>query len=191
MLKKQTVWLLTMLSLMIVLSVYYITSPNGGDLAYLPEGEDSAEETASDAAKKEEDTDAKDKGAQVGDISQLEEDQLFATIRMQIQDERSAARDRLDDVVASSSASVQEKNEARNEMNKLDKISSKERILEESIISSADYSDVLIRHDEDRVQVYVKESEKLSNSEVVNIMQMVKDEFGDIPVRVDYQPTDK
>jgi len=30
MLKKQTVWLLTMLSLVVVLSVYYITSPEGG-----------------------------------------------------------------------------------------------------------------------------------------------------------------
>ncbi len=50
MLKKQTVWLLTMLSLMIVLSVYYMTSPGSGDLAYLPDGEDSAEEAASDAA---------------------------------------------------------------------------------------------------------------------------------------------
>lgn len=30
MLKKQTVWLLTMLSLVVVLSVYYVTSPEGG-----------------------------------------------------------------------------------------------------------------------------------------------------------------
>ena len=29
MLKKQTVWLLTMLSLVVVLSVYYIMSPRG------------------------------------------------------------------------------------------------------------------------------------------------------------------
>ncbi|MDY0396479.1 hypothetical protein RWE15_21865 [Virgibacillus halophilus] len=38
MLKKQTVWLLTMLSLMIVLSVYYVMSPNNDDLAYVNDG---------------------------------------------------------------------------------------------------------------------------------------------------------
>ena len=44
-LKKQTVWLLTMLSLIIVLSVYYITSPGGSpaDMAYLDE-ENKAED---------------------------------------------------------------------------------------------------------------------------------------------------
>lgn len=40
MLKKQTVWLLTMLSLVVVLSVYYVTSPDGGTSDIVMTGED-------------------------------------------------------------------------------------------------------------------------------------------------------
>ncbi|TFJ93708.1 SpoIIIAH-like family protein [Lentibacillus salicampi] len=187
MLKKQTVWLLTMLSLMIVLSVYYMTSPgNSGDLAYVDQEENNSEEAASsdtsDGKTTEGDTDA-----DVNDISELGDDQLFASIRMEIQDDRSETKDRLDDVVASSTASVEEKSDARDEMNQLDERSRKESILEDSIIAAADYSDVLVRHEDDKVIVHVQESEPLSNSEAANIMQMVNDEFGEIPVTIDYQ----
>ncbi|WP_394184159.1 SpoIIIAH-like family protein [Metabacillus halosaccharovorans] len=40
MLKKQTVWLLTMLSLVVVLSVYYVTSPEGGSSNVVMTGDD-------------------------------------------------------------------------------------------------------------------------------------------------------
>ncbi|WP_164668648.1 SpoIIIAH-like family protein [Virgibacillus doumboii] len=186
MLKKQTVWLLTMLSLMIVLSVYYITSPDSGDLAYLPAGGDS-EESASDESK-DSDT-ASDTDADVKDATNLGQDQLFTMLRMEVQDKRSAAKDRLDDVVASSSASIEEKNEARNKIQQLEEISTKESILEKSIMASADYSDVLVRHNEDKVHVSVK-VDQLSKTETVNIMQMVRDEFGDIDVSVGSEPTE-
>lgn len=190
MLKKQTVWLLTMLSLMIVLSVYYMTSPeNNGDLAYFDQGENTSEEAASSDA--EDESTEGDSEAEVNDISNLGDDQLFTTIRMEIQDERSETKDRLDDVVASSTASVEEKNEARDEMNQLDEMSRKESMLEESIIAAADYSDVLVRHEDGKVHVHVKETEQLNNSEVVTIMQMVQDEFGDITVDVIYQPVEE
>src|SRR5699024_3590263 len=182
--------LLTMLSLMIVLSVYYMTSPgNNGDLAYIDEGKNTTEEAASSDTEDGETTD-EDTDVEVNDISSLGDDQLFTTIRMEIQDERSAAKDRLDDVVASSTASVEEKNEARDEMNQLDEISSKESILEDSILAAADYNDVLVRHENDKVHVHVQETEALSNSEIVNIMQMVKGEFGETTVDVIHQPVE-
>ncbi|MFC4558776.1 SpoIIIAH-like family protein [Virgibacillus kekensis] len=181
MLKKQTVWLLTMLSLMIVLSVYYMTSPSSGDLAYLNEGNDSSEETASDST-------AGESGTEVDDLSNVGEDELFTTLRMEIQDKRSQDIDRLDDIVASSSASIEEKNEARNAIQQIEAVKTKESILEESIQASADYRDVLVRHDENKVHVHVRVDE-LSKTEVVNIMQLVRDEFGEIPVNVDYRPT--
>ncbi|WP_077326901.1 SpoIIIAH-like family protein [Virgibacillus siamensis] len=184
MLKKQTVWLLTMLSLMIVLSVYYVTSPSGGDFAYVNDGTDNASETEKASTEK-----AKKDDAKVNEISNLGEDQLFTTMRMEIQNERSKVKDRLDDVVASSGATIQEKNKARNKMNQLDEYTSKEAILEKSIISSEDYKDVLVRYDEDKVHVHVK-ADKLSKTEVVNIMQMVYDEFGNIDVSVDRQPVE-
>jgi|GEM_PF-130211 len=51
MLKKQTVWLLTMLSLVVVLSVYYVTSPEGGTSDIVMTGED--QEVSEKATTKE------------------------------------------------------------------------------------------------------------------------------------------
>ena len=57
MLKKQTVWLLTMLSLVVVLSVYYVTSPEGGasDTVMTGENKDVKEtnDQKTDTAKEE------------------------------------------------------------------------------------------------------------------------------------------
>ncbi|WP_175639755.1 SpoIIIAH-like family protein [Metabacillus schmidteae] len=53
MLKKQTVWLLTMLSLVVVLSVYYVTSPEGGTSNVVMTGEEQ-KASESDSATTEE-----------------------------------------------------------------------------------------------------------------------------------------
>jgi stage III sporulation protein AH len=185
MLKKQTIWLLTMLSLMIVLSVYYMTSPENDDLAYINNGQEEMDEEMNT----EEDIQAADGSAEVEDITNLGEDELFTTIRMELQDERSMKKDRLTDIVASSDATSEEKDEALRNIDELDNLSAKESILEESIIASNTYDDVLVRTDEEKVHVHVKVDE-LSNAEVVNIMQMVRDEMGEMTVDVIFQPTD-
>ncbi|WP_404452975.1 SpoIIIAH-like family protein [Virgibacillus necropolis] len=177
MLKKQTVWLLTMLSLMIVLSVYYITSPEMGDQAFINDTESDDEVVTTEGAKDE---------AQV-DISNDGQDQLFTSIRMEIENTRSEIKDRLQDVVASSSASTEEKNEALNEMDVLDKLAMKESVLEESILGATEYQDVLVKSDGKQVQVHVKSTDELSKQETVQIMQKVKDEFGSIPVIVEFK----
>jgi len=183
MLKKQTVWLLTMLSLMIVLSFYYMTSDTE-DLAYIDNGSSDSEEAAA-TDQVEEDGDA-----EVSDVNNVGEDELFTTIRMELQDKRSMQKDRLKEAVASSSTSTNEKNEALNEMEVMDNVASKETILQDSILSAtAEYEDVLVRAEDEKVHVHVKVDE-LSKEEVVNIMQMVKDEFGEVTVDVNFQPTE-
>jgi len=183
MLKKQTVWLLTMLSLMIVLSVYYMISPGSEDLAYIDEGETEAEETAAESQEL-------DGEAEVDEINNLGGDELFTTIRMELQDERSMKKDRLTAVVASSDASPEEKDQALRDIDKLEEVSTKESILEETIVKANGYEDVLVRSEEDTVHVHVKVDE-LSQTEANNIMQMVRDEFGEVTVDVNFQPTDQ
>ncbi|WP_226526519.1 SpoIIIAH-like family protein [Metabacillus niabensis] len=62
MLKKQTVWLLTMLSLVVVLSVYYVTSPEGGSSNVVMTGDD---QKVSENAKTEDGQEvAKEEGAE-------------------------------------------------------------------------------------------------------------------------------
>jgi stage III sporulation protein AH len=106
---------------------------------------------------------------------------------MQIQDERSAIKSQLEEIVASSSTTTAEKNEALNEMKQLESISTKETILEESILAEANYQDVLVRKDEDVVHVTVR-TDELSEKEANHIMRMVRDEFGQIVVDVKFQP---
>ncbi|CDO01928.1 stage III sporulation protein AH [Oceanobacillus picturae] len=189
MLKKQTVWLLTMLSLMIVLSVYYMTSPDSEDLAYLNNGQDDSEEAAStDPTEDEGEADGNLDETEVDSISNLGENELFTTIRMELTDQRSKTKDRLTDVVASSSSSPEEKDEALKEIDVIEEVETKETILEGSIAESGEYPDVLVRSEDDKVHVHVR-AEELSPTEANNIMQMVRDEFDrDVVVDVNYQP---
>ena len=107
MLKKQTVWLLTMLSLMIVLSVYYMMSDTE-DFAYIQTGDENEEQTV-------EQSDSEDSDIEVEDIRPVQGSELFTTIRMELEDERNIKKDRLKEIVASSNATTSEINEALNE----------------------------------------------------------------------------
>lgn len=181
MLKKQTVWLLTMLSLMIVLSVYYMTSDKE-DLAYIDDGKTNVDETATSDSLESSD-------AEVNEITNVGQDEYFSMLRMELQDNRSMKIDRLKEIVASGSASTEEKNDALNNIDALDDATTKEYIIEESIIAAAGYEDVLVRSDGNKVHVHVKVNE-LSKEEANNIMQIVRDEFGEVTVDVNFQPTE-
>jgi len=186
MLKKQTVWLLTMLSLMIVLSFYYMFSSNSNEVAFLDNDED--EEQADEATV----TDAEDEGTEVDDVSNLGQDQLFETLRLELQDKRSKEVSRLEDVVASNSSSTKEKNEAYDDIDAIEQNQSKESMLEESLLSSSDYEDVLVRYDDkDDSKVHVNViADELPEDQALDIMQEVRDEFGEIPVDVNHQPVE-
>lgn len=186
MLKKQTVWLLTMLSLMIVLSVYYVMSDQE-DLAYIHTDEENEsgqfnfdiDESYTDEMA-EEDVD-------VENITTLGMSELFATLRMEIDDERSVQKERLQDIIASSRSSTVEINEAMNEINDIDKVATKEKILQETILTSYEqYEDVLVRAEDEKVHVHVI-TEQLPRSEAVEIMQIVRDELGEVAVDVHFQ----
>lgn len=179
MIKKQTVWLLTMLSLMVVLTVYYITS----DKENMPLIDNEMALSDSDA---EVDELTDETGVEMEDIQNVGLDEYFAMLRLELQDNRSMKIDRLREIVASSAATAEEKNEALNSIDELDDVKTKEYILEETIHSLADYEDVLVRSEENKVHVHIKTVE-LSNEEVVQIMQLVRDEFGDITVDVSLQ----
>src|SRR5699024_9618887 len=112
MLKKQTVWLLTMISLMVVLSVFYMTSDTD-ELAYIDDSSEQTEETAQTETSEY-------SYVEVDDVTNLGKYELFTTIRMSLQDERSMKKDRLNNIVASSNATTEEKNEALNDINMLE-----------------------------------------------------------------------
>ncbi|MFB1050400.1 SpoIIIAH-like family protein [Paraliobacillus sp. JSM ZJ581] len=184
MLKKQTVWLLTMLSLMIVLSVYYMNSNADGDFAFINDDIINEEETTTGNV---DEGNTKNESEETVNESTNESNELFTMIRMDVSETRSNRIEQLKDIIASSSSSTEEKNKAYDEMEEIDHISSKELIIEETLKSENGYSDVLVRTKENSVIVTVK-AEELSNVEANKIMQMVYDEFGRVNVEVKFKP---
>ena len=181
MLKKQTVWLLTMLSLMIVLSVYYILSDKD-DLAYIDTGQTDVNDSVINESTET------DGATEVSEIRNIGKDELFNTMRLKLQDERSMKKSTYEDIVASKDATIEEKSEARDYIHAIQESKTKEDILQNKILAvTTDYQDVLVRAEDEIVHVHVITNE-LSNQEVVHIMQMVRDEFDDIKVDVNVQP---
>lgn len=180
MLKKQTVWLLTMLSLMIVLSVYYMMSDQE-DVAYIETKQEPSEEAVQQEQVGEDGEDIV-----IEDMKEVDASEFLTTIRMELEDKRNIKKDRLKDIVASSDATASEINTALNEMDAIDETSTKESILQETVLNANEnYEDVLIRAEEDKVRVHVV-TDQLPKNEVVQIMQMVRDELGDVVVDVNF-----
>lgn len=190
MLKKQTVWLLTMLSLVVVLSVYYVTAPKdmNDSVAFMND------QTKTNDAKKQTETKGADIAVEETDVqdgkvtSSIASDDIFTALRMQIDDERSRLRDQLNAVVASTSATAEQKSEAIDKIQQLEALAEKEATLETLIKSKGGYEDVLVRADGDTVRVTVKA--KTSSAKAANeIIQLVKSEMNDMQdIAVEFQP---
>ncbi len=183
-LKKQTVWLLTMLSLVVVLSVYYITTPEqkSNDLAAVEEK--ANEETAGTEESSAEETASED-GETV--ISGVSSDEMFETLRMQMEDERSRMEEELTNVMASTDLSAEERNEAKEKIDQLRDVAQKE-ILLETVIKAMDYEDVLVRADGEKVRITIKSKEH-SPTAANEIIQMVKGEIPQLQVAsVEFEP---
>ncbi|WP_160721591.1 SpoIIIAH-like family protein [Bacillus sp. USDA818B3_A] len=182
-LKKQTVWLLTMLSLVVVLSVYYITSPEQkvNDLT-------AVQQKAKDqntGKSKTETTKVKDDNTVVSSVAG---DVAFEELRMQLEDLRSEQQEDLTSQLASTDLSPDEKSKVKDQMDRLNQIAQSEELLE-TFIKTMGYEDVLVRADGSKVIVTVKAKKKPSASDANKIMLEVKKEIDETNyVAVEYQP---
>lgn len=177
-LKKQTVWLLTMLSLVVVLSVYYITSPEQqkADLAGVEEQKAEGTETAATGSNKDETV-----------ISGIASDEKFEALRIKMDEQRAKKKEELQVRAASTDLPAEERSKAYDEMDKLDEIAVKEDLLE-TIITSLGYDDALVRADGEKVLITVKAQEPNASS-ANEIIQMVRTELGSLQqVAVQFEP---
>ncbi len=169
--KKQTVWLFTMVSLTAVLGVYYVTGPEKLlPVSTLEESVPKSPEENVDVA-----------------VEETAGDEVFELIRLETEEERSKLKEELTAKVASADLSAEAKNEAYTDMQKLDELASKEKMLETLIISKG-YEDALVRTSNGEIRITVK-AKKHSAKEANDIIKMAKDEMGDeMPVSVEFQP---
>lgn len=192
-LKKQTVWLLTMLSLVVVLSVYYVTTPssqNGEDVAYEEEltesaGNDDVETTAEDKDANKDQQENSDPEVTIEEaedgsvISAIASDEVFSALRLEIDEYRSKVKADLQETIASKDVTAEQKNNASEQLKQLEKLESQEKMLE-ILIKGKGYEDALVRADGGKVQISVKTSEDSSKTAANELMRLVRSEMENI-----------
>ncbi|NLY79277.1 MAG: SpoIIIAH-like family protein [Lysinibacillus sp.] len=164
--KRRTVWLLTLLSLAAVISVYYVFEPNRNLDLMTIFMDDTLEETTLTNVEEE--------------LTRptVSESHLFEELRMEIANERSQLREQLTQKMASDQYTAEEKNEAYNEMNELIQRETSEAMLE-MLIEALGYSDALVHVKDDKVQVTVL-SDEISKAQANEIIYIVRQNIDDI-----------
>jgi len=153
MINKKNLWFLTLFSLVLVLSVYYITMPsellltnNGENIDSVDSLETNIEEaTIVEALKTEDNTNT------LEEINKLKE------------------------TIASVTSSTEDKNEAFDAIRLLNQISSKEELLEEKIKTNYNL-DSFIKIDGDQIRVVI-DSDEHTNTLANNIMKTIQNNF--------------
>lgn len=217
MLKKQTVWLLTMLSLVVVLSVYYIMSPESKNAVQMQSEKSASDsgEVATEKAPAKQDTKKKsgtetEKGKEDGTkgtkdssadketsaeasekgtvVTETADDDLFTTYRLDLEDARSKEREELNAIVSSDDATAKEKSEAYDKMTALSEVEGTEKQLE-TLIKTQGYEDALVNAEGDKINITVK-SDKHSKSKATAIIDLVAKEIKTMKdVAVTFEPS--
>lgn len=197
-LKKQTVWLLTMLSLIVVLSVYYMTTPGKtNDLAYLDEESDEAEEQVmnDDVSVEDEETIVQIEEATEVDemdeenmISSIASEDVFTSIRLDRDVQREKMLEQYTNIIASSDSPAELQAQALENKDRLLALEQKETMLE-TLIRAKGYKDVLVitNEESDEVKIIVQ-ADELSRKEANEILLMATEQLGDKTVAVGHQP---
>ncbi|GAE31873.1 SpoIIIAH-like family protein [Halalkalibacter hemicellulosilyticus] len=191
-LKKQTVWLLTMLSLIIVLSVYYVipTDPAQNDFAYsdedlegdeLQDGDENEIRDQEDLELESDDVnavlgniadelDVAIEEGEYGEISTISTNEAFTTIRMEVQANRDRLKEEYTRIRASEEATAEEKADAHQLEADLHQLQNDEVILEQLILAKG-FDDALVLADQEQVRVLVQ-SEDLSREQANELLQL-------------------
>lgn len=161
MLKKQTVWLLTMLSLIVVLSVYALTSPS--ETTNVTQNGSKTEEKAASGSEGKTKT-----------VSSAEN--KLGQIQIDKAEERSRQQDKYEGVIASEKSSAEEVSAAYDDMQSLQTLAGRERILED-VIQSKGFKDVAVNTKGSQVQIFVN-AEKLTTKQANDMIRLADEYLG-------------
>lgn len=110
---KQNLWFITLFSLILVLSVYYVTMPNDLLLTVNSSYEDNKDDDLVSVV--------------------VEESEIITALRITKEEERLALESNYQEVLTNSESTVEDKNEALEQIKSLKELASKEETLEEKI----------------------------------------------------------
>lgn len=117
-------------------------------------------------------------------------DENFTALRMQMEDQRSEQKARLQEVMNSAKSSATEKSKAKDNFDAITTMETKQELLETVIKSQGGYKDALVRADGTDIKVTVKAA-KHSQKEANKIIQLVRSEGGSKDVGVKFDPPTK
>lgn len=151
MINKKNLWFLTLFSLVLVLSVYYVTMPKE---LLIANGVNN-----------------NDKETKV----KIEEANIIETLRVEDNTTTLEEINKLKATISNNTASTEDKNKAFDELKLLNQISSKEELLEEKV-KNAHNLDSFIKIDGDQIRVVVNSEEH--NTKLANdIMKTIQNNF--------------
>lgn len=152
MINKQNLWFLTLFSLILVLSVYYITMPN---------------DLLSKAVSTQEKENKKEKVEET-----VEEISSLTAMRVSLEEERQGMMDDLQEQLTSDTISSEEKNNAYEQLKYLNTLQSKEEELEKQLKKEFKL-DSFVKIDNTNISV-VCVSSKHDNALANNIMRLIQ-----------------
>ena len=178
--RRRTVWFMTLLSLVAVISVYYLVDPAKQFNGLTIFSDDTLQDTAITGI-----TETNSSEGLTQEVSSPSH--LFEEMRMTVSDERSQLRAQLEQKIGSAEFTAEEKNQAYNEIDKLIKQESAEAMLE-MLGKSLGYSDAFVKAEGEKVTVTVM-AEELSTTKAEEIVYLVKTEMeGTKDVKVEFKP---
>ena len=161
MVNKQGLWFLTLISLALVLSVYYITMPNEllltNNSNYTNKESNKTNEVASN------------------DVD-IKESDLITSMRVELEEERMLLLDELQEKLNDKTLTVDEKNKVYEDLRYISELSSMEETLEKKIKDEFSLNS-FVKISDDIVDVI--NSKTHDNTLAVNIMKSLQEEFKD------------
>lgn len=163
MINKQNLWFLTLFSLILVLSVYYITMPN--DLLIASSSTETKEKS------KKEDTSSDDEKT----ISEVDEADSLTALRVSLDEERDKEKEELKTTMTKEDATTDEKNNAYEQLKYLSVIEGEEEKLEK-LIKEKHKLDSFVKIDNNTITV-VAAKKKHDVTLANNIMRTIQGEY--------------
>ena len=155
MINKQNLWFLTLFTLIMVLSIYYITMPN--DLLV-------------GALKKESSTETK-----VETQKTIEEVSSLVAMRVSLEEERQSVMEKLQATLTNDETTSEEKNNAYEQLKYLNEVQGKEEKIEKKIKKDFDI-DCFVKIDNSNADC-VSVSDKHDNVLANNIMRLIQENY--------------
>ncbi len=166
MINKKNLWFLTLFSLILVLSVYYITMPselllNNGYLNEIPVSTDNKSDDSGD-----------------NDVSvSIEESEILVALRVEAEEQMLSEIEELKSVLTDVESTVEEKNNAFEKMKSINMSKGEEEKLEK-IIKEKYNLEAFVKKDGDQIRIVVA-SNKHDTTLANNIMRSIQENYQD------------